>query len=297
MKSSILGRTIAFHPIFVDLTGSVAAALLLSQAVYWQQHTSRQDGWWWKTAAEWQQETGLSRHEQGAARRLLRRHPWWAEDRRGVPAKTWFSLDLDLLLEALSQISLEKPQFAGKRQSRLPDSSNQDARKTASKFAEDRQTNTKNTAKNTAKNTTTLAAAGEGQGGGQMPDFILLDSELAARAGDDLARAGLPPGTMQQVLDELAGQVQAGRALYPSKLLASLLDAAREGRLDQSSFGKAARRRRLALRAGARGQEELALRTAARQAELADVPKKYLADQRVMRLLALGKTAERLDAA
>lgn len=292
MKPSILDRTVAFHPVFVDLTGSVAAALLLSQSVYWQNRASG-DGWWWKTAAEWQEETRLSRHEQDSARRLLRRHPWWAEDRRGVPAKNYFRVDLDLLLEALSQISLEKPQFAGKRQSRLPEPSNQDARKTAGKFAENRQSISNNTSKITKETTTTggCKTAAEAQGGGQKLDFSLLDSELAARAGDDLARAGLPPGTMQQVLDELAGQVQAGRALYPSKLLASLLDAAREGRLDQSSFGKAARRRRLALRAGARRQEELALRTAARQAELADMPEKYLADQRVLRLLKLGKTA------
>ena len=55
------------------------------------------DGWFWKTAAEWQRETGLSRREQDSARRRLRALGLLEEQRRGMPAKRWFRLDLAAL--------------------------------------------------------------------------------------------------------------------------------------------------------------------------------------------------------
>ena len=89
----LLDRPIAFHRSFVDLTGSVTAALMLSQAVYWSQRSSHPDGWFWKTQAEWETETGMGRYEQETARRILRDFDWWSEERRGVPAKLWFHID------------------------------------------------------------------------------------------------------------------------------------------------------------------------------------------------------------
>lgn len=62
---------IAFHRIFVEITNSVTAALMLSQAVYWTKRTADPDGWFWKTTAEWTTETGLSRREQITARQKL----------------------------------------------------------------------------------------------------------------------------------------------------------------------------------------------------------------------------------
>lgn len=293
MISALLDRPIAFQPVFVDLTGSVAAALLLSQAVYWQQRAARPGGWWWKTRAEWQHETRLTRHEQEAARRLLRRHKFWAESRRGVPARTFFRVDLDLLLEALSQISLENPQFAENRQTRLPDSGKQECRKVANQLAENRPTNTYTTTQITTETTTTpsRAAAKGGQvGGGQKLDFCMLDSKLAGLAAAALEPAGLPPEAAQQVLDEVSGQIQSGAARFPRKLLAALVQAAQLGELEQTRFGQAARQQRLARQAAAAQEAETARRTAIRQAELAEpMPEKYLKDQRVQRLMRLGK--------
>ena len=81
-------RPIAFQRSFVTLTGSITAALMLSQAVYWSSRASNPAGWFYKSADEWEQETGMTRHEQEGARKRLRQFPWWQEDLRkanGVP--------------------------------------------------------------------------------------------------------------------------------------------------------------------------------------------------------------------
>jgi hypothetical protein len=63
MKNKIFDRPIAFQRPFVELTGSVTAALFLSQAYYWSSRTTLQDGWFYKTREEWEEETGLTRYE------------------------------------------------------------------------------------------------------------------------------------------------------------------------------------------------------------------------------------------
>ena len=104
----LLGRgCVAFYPRLADLTGSVTAALLLGQCLYWTRSVLRRqperDGWFWKTSAEWQRETGLSRREQDSARRRLRTLGLLDEERRGMPAKRWFCLDLAALGQQLGR--------------------------------------------------------------------------------------------------------------------------------------------------------------------------------------------------
>lgn len=89
----LLDRPIAFQRAFAHLTGSVAAALMLSQACYWSRRKSNEDGWFWKTQEEWHEETGMKRYEQEQAREKLRSMPFWREERRGVPAKLFFCVD------------------------------------------------------------------------------------------------------------------------------------------------------------------------------------------------------------
>jgi hypothetical protein len=90
-----LDRPIAFHRIFVKLTGSVTAALLLSQAMYWSRRANLNDkGWFYKTRDQWEEETGLSRYEQESARKALRRLSFWKEDLRGVPAQMHYRIDI-----------------------------------------------------------------------------------------------------------------------------------------------------------------------------------------------------------
>lgn len=70
----LFGQTpIVFHRLYIDITGSVGAALWLAYAVY---HVSERgtdaNGWFVKSQTEWQLDTGLSRREQESARFRLR---------------------------------------------------------------------------------------------------------------------------------------------------------------------------------------------------------------------------------
>ncbi len=101
MNTTILDRPIAFHRCFVSLTGSVNAALMLSQALYWQRRN--EDGkWWFQTREKWTDETGLTRDEQETARKRLSRLAFWKEELQGIPAKLYFFVDMELLMQLLS---------------------------------------------------------------------------------------------------------------------------------------------------------------------------------------------------
>ena len=70
----LFGQTpIVFNRIYIDVTGSVSAALWLAYAIY---HVSEEggdrEGWFIKSQAEWLLDTGLSRREQETARARLR---------------------------------------------------------------------------------------------------------------------------------------------------------------------------------------------------------------------------------
>lgn len=117
--SDLLDRPIAFHRVFVRLTGSVTAAVMLSQALYWSKRTKGDsEGWFWKTREEWEAETGLTRREQETARRALRMASapvcaFWQEEERGMPSRLWYKVDSALLLEALSLLESPASQLGG----------------------------------------------------------------------------------------------------------------------------------------------------------------------------------------
>lgn len=81
----MLGPTVAYRRIFVDLVGNVNAALLLSRMVQLQRREAdRQCTWFTLTATEWQRTLGLNRRQlenararlvrQGLIRELVRHH-------------------------------------------------------------------------------------------------------------------------------------------------------------------------------------------------------------------------------
>lgn len=109
MNTGILDRPIAFHRCFVTLTGSVNAALMLSQAIYWQKR-NQDEAWWFQSREKWEDETGLSRDEQETARKKLRKLSFWKEDLRGVPAKLYYHVDLDSLMDQLNSLPTSRVQ-------------------------------------------------------------------------------------------------------------------------------------------------------------------------------------------
>ncbi|HEY6373873.1 MAG TPA: hypothetical protein VIX37_25095, partial [Candidatus Sulfotelmatobacter sp.] len=93
----------------MKVTGSVQAALMLSQAIYWLnperhgQSRGKDNGWFWKTRDEWEDELGLSRWEQESARKQLRLTKFWLEKEKRLEHKIYFSIDFVGLEKALEE--------------------------------------------------------------------------------------------------------------------------------------------------------------------------------------------------
>lgn len=96
-----LRRPIAFHRVFAELAGSAAGGLFLSQLFYWSDKGTDPEGWIYKTIAEWTEETALSRREQESARAALVALGVLEVERRGLPARLHFRLDVDRLASLL----------------------------------------------------------------------------------------------------------------------------------------------------------------------------------------------------
>ena len=95
---------VSFHRCLVPVTGSVTAALMLSQAIWSSQASEPEaEGWFVKSREEWEDETGLSRWEQQTARRVLRDGGFLEERRVGMPAKLCFRVCPDQVLRALQR--------------------------------------------------------------------------------------------------------------------------------------------------------------------------------------------------
>ena len=101
MFLTILDRPIAYHRIYATITGSVTAAVMLSQAMYWTPRTNDLDRWFYKTSVEWEKETGLSRREQETARRILKDLAILEEKKQGLPCKLFFKIDLEKLYSCI----------------------------------------------------------------------------------------------------------------------------------------------------------------------------------------------------
>lgn len=116
MLLELTKRPIAYHRVFSDVCGSVTAGLMLSQAFYWYDKTDP-SGWFWKTRDQWAEETGMSRTEQENARKALKKLGFLEEKREGLPAKMFYRLDLDRLIEAIEK--LDRPQPSSMQDSAL----------------------------------------------------------------------------------------------------------------------------------------------------------------------------------
>ena len=102
MSYLIPDRPIAFNRDFVRLGIGITGALFLSQLVYWSKRTK--DGWFYKTADEWEEETGMSRKEQETARKRLREAGILSEKKQGIPAKLYFMLNENKLIELMDAL-------------------------------------------------------------------------------------------------------------------------------------------------------------------------------------------------
>lgn len=97
----LFDRPIAYHRCFAAITGSVTAAVMLSQAFYWCKRTTLAGNWFWKTQEDWFDETGLTRYEQEGARKILRKLGIFEEKKEGIPAKLYFRVNIKIMNDLL----------------------------------------------------------------------------------------------------------------------------------------------------------------------------------------------------
>lgn len=113
MLLQIFEPPITFHRCLVPVTGSVTAALMLSQAIRDSEDLDPQSGGWFsKSQEQWTEDTGLSRWEQETARRVLRQAGLLEEHRVGMPARLWFRVCEGPVFEALQR---HTERIAGRR--------------------------------------------------------------------------------------------------------------------------------------------------------------------------------------
>lgn len=93
-------NTVIFNPKFMELGINMPGALFLSQALSWSQN-SEDDGWFTKTMDEWEQATGLSKHQQSYARNKLIKLNILKEKQKGMPRRIYFRIDKNQLKSSL----------------------------------------------------------------------------------------------------------------------------------------------------------------------------------------------------
>lgn len=100
---------IAFHRVFATVGGGAAEGLFLSQAYYWSQRTKDSDGWFYKVRSDWTIETALTRKEQEAARKKLKRIGILEEKTEGLPRKLFFKVNINALFIAIANLESSNP--------------------------------------------------------------------------------------------------------------------------------------------------------------------------------------------
>lgn len=155
LVDTLLQPVVAFHPIFAQITESITAGLMLSQAWYWKDKgTKDPNGWFHKSQKEWQKETRLTRYEQEGAREILQDKGFMRERRSGQPARLWFRVETRNVINAIKEVAKsENSQIAENQQSSMRQTNKQDGSKPAIKIVENQQS-IKGNSENTTKNTT-----------------------------------------------------------------------------------------------------------------------------------------------
>jgi hypothetical protein len=132
-------RPIAVYPIYIKLTGSVTSGLLLSQIMYWYSAVNGRA--FYKSDAEIMEETMLTSNELRSAKLRLKGLSFMNMYLKGVPARTHYEIDADLLFSEINKCSLVK-------------STKLDKLNPLNSVSDINETITENTTENTTKNTT-----------------------------------------------------------------------------------------------------------------------------------------------
>lgn len=118
MKEVLLAlnqQPIAVYPIYIDITGSVTAGVLLSQVMYWDSKMKGKA--FYKNDASFMEETRLTQSEFKTAKKIISGLSFLNIERKGAPYRTWYEVDHDELFVVLRRFSSS---FTYEPGSRLP---------------------------------------------------------------------------------------------------------------------------------------------------------------------------------
>ena len=115
-------RPIAYYPIYSEITEHLISGILLSQLVYW--HYKMDEKEFYKTDADFADELKMSIKEVRSAKKILIQHRVIEYKAKGVPARTWYKIDMDRIRQLIASYSgqtslpqkgkLEPPEKANK---------------------------------------------------------------------------------------------------------------------------------------------------------------------------------------
>ena len=104
---------IAYNAGLANSLGSIEAAIILGQLLYWHGH-GRNKVWIYKTIVEMKFETGISRHKQDSAIKLLKQLGMIEVKKMGIPGRRHFKIDIPNLNQWLTSLSSSSRQVDAK---------------------------------------------------------------------------------------------------------------------------------------------------------------------------------------
>ena len=105
-------RPIAYQPIYAKITGSATAGILLSQLVYW--HYAMKEKEFYKTDNDFCNELSLGLYELRGAKKKLQELGVVIVNRKGVPAKTYYKVDIKRLFTLITSCGKNPQLVVGK---------------------------------------------------------------------------------------------------------------------------------------------------------------------------------------
>lgn len=97
----LMDSPIAFHRAYFTITGSMNAAILLSQFVYWHNRSPHEGQKFYNTQEDITVDIGLTRSEQESARKLLRDKGFLTEEYERLAHRMWYKVNPEAIMEAV----------------------------------------------------------------------------------------------------------------------------------------------------------------------------------------------------
>lgn len=125
LLKALADRPLTLPPIFVRVTGSITAGLLLRQTLYWMGKTEDVEGWFYKRLPEFQEEMCMGEKEFRTARGILEDKSFLETERRGTPPVVYFRANVERVISAIQDWQKGKVNSAEESDSILPKGQNQ----------------------------------------------------------------------------------------------------------------------------------------------------------------------------